>query len=143
MSLGFETETLEFKKSTGELKEGIISIASMLNKHSFGVLYFGVKNDGTPIGQEIGDSTLRDISQAIAVFIKPQVIPTITLQLLDGKNIIKVEAKGNEIPYSAYGKYYIRSADEDRELTPGQLRGLMQKKKTPTKFYQFVRLGKI
>ena len=128
MSLGFETETLEFKKSTGELKEGIISIASMLNKHSFGVLYFGVKNDGTPIGQEIGDSTLRDISQAIAVFIKPQVIPTITLQLIEGKNIIKVEAKGNEIPYSAYGKYYIRSADEDRELTPGQLRGLMQKK---------------
>ena len=28
MKLGFETETLEFKK-TGELKEGVISIASM------------------------------------------------------------------------------------------------------------------
>ena len=28
-----ESETLEFKKSTSELKEGIISIAAILNKH--------------------------------------------------------------------------------------------------------------
>jgi len=30
-NLGTETETLEFKKTTGELKEGIISLSSMLN----------------------------------------------------------------------------------------------------------------
>lgn len=45
--LGEETEQIEFKKSTGELKEGVISIASILNKHGSGKLYFGVKNDGT------------------------------------------------------------------------------------------------
>ena len=33
MNIGKETEQIEFKKSTGELKEGVISIASMLNKH--------------------------------------------------------------------------------------------------------------
>lgn len=33
MNLGTETEKLEFKKSTSELKEGIISLSSMLNKH--------------------------------------------------------------------------------------------------------------
>jgi ATP-dependent DNA helicase RecG len=31
--LGKETETLEFKKTTGELKEAMISISSILNKH--------------------------------------------------------------------------------------------------------------
>lgn len=31
-NIGFETEKIEFKKSTGELKEGIISLSSMLNK---------------------------------------------------------------------------------------------------------------
>ncbi|OKZ55655.1 MAG: hypothetical protein BHV94_00690 [Clostridiales bacterium 59_14] len=36
MNLGRETETLEFKKSTGELKEGIISIGAILNKHQKG-----------------------------------------------------------------------------------------------------------
>lgn len=45
-NLGTETETLEFKKTTGELKEGIISLSSMLNKNGHGVLYFGVKDSG-------------------------------------------------------------------------------------------------
>ena len=60
MNLGRETETLEFKKSTGELKEGIISIGAILNKHQKGELYFGVRPDGTPIGQEISEKTLRE-----------------------------------------------------------------------------------
>ncbi|MEI3219646.1 MAG: hypothetical protein V8S08_08620 [Lachnoclostridium sp.] len=33
MNLGIETETLEFKKSTGELKEAMHSICAILNKH--------------------------------------------------------------------------------------------------------------
>ena len=74
MNIGKETEQIEFKKSTGELKEGVISIASMLNKHGSCELYFGVKNDGETIGQQIGNDTLREISQAIANFIKPQII---------------------------------------------------------------------
>ncbi len=126
MNIGYETETVEFKKSTGELKEGIISLASMLNKHSYGTLYFGVKNNGDILGQEIGDSSLRDVSQKIASSIKPQIIPVISLELLDGKNVIKVQAQGNEKPYSAFGRYYIRSADEDRELSPPELRKIMQ-----------------
>lgn len=32
MNLGIETETLEFKKSTGELKEAMHSICAILNK---------------------------------------------------------------------------------------------------------------
>ena len=126
MNIGYETETVEFKKSTGELKEGVISLSSMMNKHANGTVYFGVKNNGDVVGQEIGDRTLRDISQMIASSVKPQIIPTITLELLDGNNVIKVEARGREKPYSAFGKYYIRSADEDRELSPAELRRIMQ-----------------
>ncbi len=125
MNLGYETENLEFKKSTGELKEGIISLSSMLNKSGYGVLYFGVKNDGTVIGHEIGAMTLKNISQAIANFIKPQVIPTIIVEFKEDYNIIKVEVRGNDTPYSAYGKYYIRSSDEDREIMPNKLKELM------------------
>lgn len=124
-NIGFETEKVEFKKSTGELKEGIISLSSMLNKNGYGTLYFGVKNNGDMVGQSIGDSTLRDISQAIATNIKPQVIPTISIEYMNECNIIKVDARGDERPYSAYGRYYIRSADEDRELSPSALKNLM------------------
>lgn len=125
MNIGMETESAEFKKTTGELREGIISLASMLNKNGKGVLYFGVKNDGEVVGQQIGDRTMREISQGIANAIKPQIIPTIVTELCDDKNIIKVTVTGDEKPYSAYGKYYMRSADEDREITPPQLRSLM------------------
>ena len=125
MKIGIETEQIEFKKSTGELKEGIVSIASMLNKHKNGVLYFGVRNDGEVVGQQIGNDTLREISQAIANFIKPQIIPSITFELVDDKNIIKIAVEGSERPYSAYGKYYMRSADEDREISPAMLKSLM------------------
>lgn len=43
MSLATENEQIEFKKSTGELKEGIQSLSSMLNKSGKGVLYFWSK----------------------------------------------------------------------------------------------------
>jgi hypothetical protein len=66
MAVLSETETLELKKSTSELKEAVISIASMLNKHGKGILYFGVRNDGRALGQDVGEKTIRDVSQAIS-----------------------------------------------------------------------------
>lgn len=38
-----ESEILELKKSTSELKEAIIAISAMLNKHGKGEIYFGIK----------------------------------------------------------------------------------------------------
>ena len=62
MNLGPETELVEHKRSTGELKEGIVSMASILNKHGRGTLYFGVLNNGDVVGQQVSDSTLRKVS---------------------------------------------------------------------------------
>lgn len=97
----------------------------MQNKSVYGLLYFGVRNDGNVIGQEIGAMTLKNISQAIANFIKPQIIPTILVEFINNMTIIKVEVKGNKKPYSAYGRYYIRSSDEDRDISPDNLKQLM------------------
>lgn len=60
-----ETETTEFKKSTSELKSGVVSIAAILNKHGKGKLYFGIKDDGTVVGQMIGRNTIKEVTQAI------------------------------------------------------------------------------
>ena len=46
MNLGIESEKIEFKKSTSELIEGVISISAMLNKTSEGTVYFAVKKNG-------------------------------------------------------------------------------------------------
>lgn len=108
-----ESETVEFKKSTSELKQGIISLSSMLNKSGSGILYFGVLNDSTIIGQQIGKDTTHDISVEIKNHIKPEVIPIVELLNFSDKQIIKVSVVGDKKPYSAYGRYYIRSDDED------------------------------
>ena len=121
MNLGRETETLEFKKSTGELKEGIISIGAILNKHQKGELYFGVRPDGTPIGLEISEKTLRDISQAISNHIEPQIFPEIQTVRIDGKECILVRFEGYNTPYFAYDVARIRVADEDKVLAQQEL----------------------
>ena len=82
LNLGIETETIEFKKSTGELKEAICSICAILNKHQHGELYFGVKPDGTVIGQIVTEDSLREVSQKIKNFIEPRIYPEITKIIL-------------------------------------------------------------
>ena len=73
-----EDEYTEFKKTTGELNEAMVSISSILNKHRQGKVYFGLKNDGKPVRFTITDSTLRDVSRKIFEAIRPQIIPTVT-----------------------------------------------------------------
>ncbi len=120
-----ENEQLEFKKTTNELNEAMISICSILNKHGNGTLYFGLKNDRTPFKFTITDSRLRDVSRKIFESIKPQTYPTITTDHIDDIEVIKVIFEGKDRPYSAFGKYYKRVADEDREMTPSELRKIM------------------
>ena len=111
-----------------QLKPAVISIAAMLNKHQEGKLYFGIKDDGTVVGQEIGTDTLRTISQAISSHIEPSVYPIIRQVTLQGKSCIEVEFQGNNVPYFAYGRAYIRTSDEDRPLSVKELENLIIRK---------------
>ena len=95
LNLGIETETLEFKKSTGELKEAMHSICAILNKHQHGELYFGVKPDGTVVGQVVTEESLREVSQKIKNFIEPRIYPEISKVVLDGRDCIHVKFSGN------------------------------------------------
>lgn len=129
MNLGRESETVEFKKSTSELKEGVISIASVLNKHGNGTLYFGVKDNGDVVGQDIGKDTQRDISRAISNHIKPDCYYEITVRKTpDEVEYIEVFFNGSDVPYSAYGRYYQRFADEDKIISRTQLGKFFQKR---------------
>ena len=126
MNLGPETEHVEYKKSTSELKEGVESVASILNKHRGGTLYFGVRNDGEVIGQQVAESTLREISQAISHSIDPAVYPTIErLETDDGRTYVRVSFEGLEPPYACKNVYRIRVSDEDRPMDPDKLEAMM------------------
>jgi len=123
-----ETEIIEFKRSTSELKEAVISIVAILNKHQKGKLYFGIKNDGTIVGQDVTENTLREISKAISDHIEPKIYPKINKIELDNKSCVIVEFEGSENPYFAYGRAHIRVSDEDRKLSAKELEKLILKK---------------
>ena len=123
MNLGKENEEIEFKKSTSETKEGIHSICSMLNKNKKGCIYFGVKNNGEVVGQPIGEDTLNKLSRDISINIEPSFTYSINeRKSIDGKSFIEVTFSGEQTPYSAYGRYYIRFHDEDRQMDNQMLR---------------------
>ena len=124
-----ESETVELKKSTSNLKEAIISICAILNKHEKGTLYFGIEDSGKVIGQQIGKSTIRDISKAISDHIDPKIYPDIQTVKINDRDCIKVDFNGNENLFSAFGRFYLRSGDEDKKLSVGELEHLVEKKK--------------
>jgi len=124
-----ETGTVELKRSTAELKEAIISIAAILNKHQKGELYFGIRDDGSVMGQQIGKSTIKDISKSMTDHIDPKVYPDITIQRIAGKDCIRVDFRGHEGLYSAYGRFYLRAGEEDKKLSTNEIERLIEKKK--------------
>lgn len=123
-----ESEIIELKRSTSELKEAVISIGAMLNKHSKATVYFGIDDTGAVLGQQIGKSTIKDISKAISDWIEPKVFPDIQTKKISGKNCIVVNVSGHDAVYSARGRYYLRIGEEDKRLSVDELRRMVEKK---------------
>lgn len=59
-----ESETLEFKRSTGELRAATRTLCAMLN-HRGGRVLFGVEPDGRVAGQHVSGRTVEDLAQEL------------------------------------------------------------------------------
>jgi len=71
---------------------------AILNKHGKGELYFGIGNDGIILGQQVADTTIRTISQAISSHIEPRVYPVIEVVEFDGRQCICIKFSGQNAP---------------------------------------------
>ena len=125
MRLETETETVEFKSTLAELKQGLISLVAMLNKHGEASLWFGVASNALVKGLTINEKTLRDVSQSIAAHIEPRIYPEITEKKLSNKTCLLVQAQGHQKPYFAFGRAYFRVAEEDRQMSARELEVLI------------------
>lgn len=126
MNLGKEDEYNEFKESIGQLDKGLKSITSMLNRHGEATVYFGVADNGDVCGMDIGKDTLMDIRNRIRDKIEPRIYADIKdYQDENGKNYIKVTARGTNIPYSFDGRYYIRIVSSDEQASNEILRKML------------------
>lgn len=122
MTVGTESETIEFKESTSEMHSAIEAIAAILNKHPFGVLYFGVRDNGEPKkGGPITDSTKKNVAEAITRDIEPRITPTVEVENFGGIDVIKVTFSGAQRPYSAFGNFLVRVGTTNRKMTRDEL----------------------
>lgn len=127
MNLGNETELIEFKESTGELHQAIESVVSILNKHGYGELYFGVKDNGEVKGQIVKDSTIKMVVDGLMRDIEPRITPSVTSISYDDGDVIKITFSGSNKPYSAFGNFLIRVGTTNRKMTREELIKLVQK----------------
>ena len=124
-----ENEIVEYKKSLAQLKEGIISLSSMLNKRGKGALFFGITPDKRPFKFDISKKTLADISNEIRTNLKPLPnIVNIDITPFAGVDVIRIYVEGGDTPYSAYGRYYVRIDDGDIPMTMSQLQHFFEEK---------------
>lgn len=112
-----EGPSLEFKQSTGELKEALHTLCAFLNGEG-GTLIFGVTPKGIIKGQQVSDKTLRDITQALdrfepAVSVSPHVI-----KADQEKSVIVLQVDGNSdsIPFTYDGRAYERVSSSTRKM---------------------------
>ena len=126
MNLGRENEQQEFKLGLAQLDKGLKSLSAMLNRQKIGTVYFGVDDDGTVKGIEIGKKTLLDIRSRAAELIEPRIILNIDdLKDENGLTYIRVNAEGSDVPYSCDGRYYIRTASADEQIGSDLLRKIL------------------
>lgn len=126
-----ESEVLEFKRTTGQRREGTRTLSAMLN-HRGGRVLFGVEPDGRVVGQQVGDRTIEELSHEIQN-IDPPSFPTIDrVDLNNGLSVLVVSVgSGANKPYSHHGQAYRRvgnttlamSRDENNRVLLERLHG--------------------
>ena len=70
-----ESETLEFKETTGTRREAAMTICAFLNQ-GCGQVLFGVTQNGAVVGQQVSERTIEELSAELR-HIDPPAFPTV------------------------------------------------------------------
>ncbi len=121
-----EGPTLEFKRSTAELREALQTVCGFLNT-SGGKVIIGVKPEGTLLGQQVSDKTLRDIAQMIQGFEPPANIDIERIKIRpDAEAIILSVSRANEdIPIVFEGRAYELVQSTTRKMSQQRYQQLL------------------
>ena len=124
-----EDSALEFKQSTGELREAMQTVCAFLNC-SGGILLFGIKPDGRVEGQQVSDRTLRDIAQSLDRFEPPVNIPIERLELTDQRSVLmlRVDGKADSRPYMFENRAFERVSSTTRKMSQTTYEKLLLKR---------------
>jgi ATP-dependent DNA helicase RecG len=111
-----ESEIIEFKKTTGSLREAIETICAFAN-HRGGHVVFGVDDSGKVLGLQATDDTLKNIANAVKLNTDPRLYPSIETVELEGKTCILVTVEESPLkPHLAYGRAFLRVGTSNQKI---------------------------
>ncbi len=116
-----ETQSVEFKKSLSQKKEGCKALCGMLNTEiGAGMVFFGIspENDVVGIGGNL-DSAQRSLAQHIQQKFDPSIKVSIQIEEYEGKKILILSAKrSNDVRYYEYdGRAFFKEGSTKRCLS--------------------------
>ncbi|MFH1338488.1 MAG: RNA-binding domain-containing protein [Candidatus Omnitrophota bacterium] len=117
-----ESETSEFKTSTGEYKEIIETISAFSNTKG-GKIVIGVSKSGKLLGVEVGKDSIERLANQIFQNTDPKVHPRISTEKIKGKSIIIIEVRESSDhlvlafgrPFKRVGKSTVRMSKDEYE----------------------------
>lgn len=112
-----ESETLEFKATTGTRREAAATICAMLNQRG-GYVLFGITPEGLVVGQDVSERTIEDVSAEIQR-IDPPAFPEVErVQVSGDRQVIAVRVSpGSSPPYQYRGISYRRVGNATRSMS--------------------------
>ncbi|HPI19369.1 MAG TPA: putative DNA binding domain-containing protein [Candidatus Kapabacteria bacterium] len=123
-----ESQTIEFKKSTSMMREAIETIIAFANTEG-GYLIFGVADDGSVIGQDVSDGTLKDIANSIKLNSDPKIYPTIEKIQINNKSCVVVSVDESPLkPHLAFGRPFLRVGAANQRIEREQYEYLLQQR---------------
>ena len=121
-----ESETVEFKKSTATLARAGETLCAFLNGQG-GCVLVGVTPGGKVVGQQVSDSTLRDVAAMIEKFEPPVDISVERISTAPGKEVLVLStpepAKGG--PFTWGGRAYRRIGTTTSAMPQEQYKRLL------------------
>lgn len=129
---GGEGAQIEFKRSSGERAEAAKTVCGMLNGIG-GFVLFGVRNDKTIEGQDIGESTINDVVACLRridprIPINPELVP-----LPSGRAVIAISVPGsNSGPFTYEGRPYVRQGSVTSVMSQDEYRNRLLEQMHPS-----------
>jgi len=114
---GGESETVEFKKTTGQRRRAAETVCGMLNTQG-GFVLFGVTSNAEVKGQEVSDDTLQDIVRELrkiepSILLQPKTVP-----VSDTRYVIVISVPDDQQNVYTYdGRAYIRHGPTTSQMS--------------------------
>ncbi len=124
-----ESETLEFKTSTAQLKSACETLCAYLNGKG-GKVLIGIRNNGEIIGQHVTDNTQQELARELSKVEPHANLEVMYLSIEANKQIIIITAEsGKNLPYVYDDRPFLRNQSTTTRMPREKYERLLYEKK--------------